>query len=333
MKIPQINEDLSPELIKKNKTPSELKTISQKTIDDYPKDWIHVYTDGSAHKGTKNAGYGSVIIYPDKTEEELYNACGHSCSNYEAESIAIEATLRHLLSVFALYPGKAQSCVVFTDSKSVLQAIKSEGSCSTINSLKTEIDTFLTNNTLELVLQWIPGHVDIPGNEHADRLAKLGSTLPQPTTATSYDTAKQIIKTNIREEWLNAWAMGNTGRCIFPHMTAPRKNDSINTLTRHQQTIIFRLRSQHIPLNTHLSKITENHSPTCPLCENPSETVPHHLFKCKPLEDLRQTFLPPKPNISNTLYGDRHQLLSTYKFYVMAQDRRAHSQTVAGSDK
>ena len=269
MKVPNINTGLMDGTAKKNMNPSELKTITEKTIDQYPENWINVYTDGSAHKGTKNAGYGLIVKYPDKTFNEIYNSCGSSCSNYEAEAVAIEASLRHLTSVFSLDPRRTQNTVIFTDSKSVLQALESEKHTSTLFSLASEINTFLTTFPVKLVLQWIPAHIDIPGNEHADKLAKLGSTLAQPTTPVSYDTAKQIIKANKREEWMNGWAMGSTGRCVFPHMTTPRKNDSINTLGRHQQTIIFRLRTHHIQLNSHLNKITADTSTSCPLCQCP----------------------------------------------------------------
>ena len=61
----------------------------------------------------------------------------------------------------------------------------------------------------------IHGHSNIPGNGVADRLAKEGSRQEQPATLTKYKTAKQIIRSNIKEEWLNEWALGNTGRVLL----------------------------------------------------------------------------------------------------------------------
>ena len=37
------------------------------TVQEYPDNWIKVYTDGSAFKGTANAGYGVRIEHTDKT--------------------------------------------------------------------------------------------------------------------------------------------------------------------------------------------------------------------------------------------------------------------------
>ena len=65
----------------------------QETIDSYPDEWIHLYTDGSAFKGTMNAGYGARIEYADKTCNDIHSPCGVFCSNCEAEELAIEAAI------------------------------------------------------------------------------------------------------------------------------------------------------------------------------------------------------------------------------------------------
>jgi ribonuclease HI len=88
---------------------------SLRTIDNYPKERIRVYTDGSALKATVKAGYGVYIEYPDKTHEELFNACGDICSNFEAEIAAIEAALYHLKTRFDETPTKSHNIVIFSN--------------------------------------------------------------------------------------------------------------------------------------------------------------------------------------------------------------------------
>ena len=109
---------------------------------------------------------------------------------------------------------------------------------------------------------------------------------------------------------------------MFAHMPTPNKKDPNNTLKREDQVTIFRLRTQHIPLNAHLNRIKADHAPTCPLCDHPQETVKHFLFDCEPLNDLRKQCLPPSPDLENTLYADRTQLQQTSKYYTMANRRR-----------
>ena len=87
----------------------------QKTILDYPSDWIHVYTDGSALKGVVNAGYGARIEYPDGTCEEIFNPCGALCSNFEAEALAIEVSLHQIRQNSTLHEDRKQKIVIFTD--------------------------------------------------------------------------------------------------------------------------------------------------------------------------------------------------------------------------
>ena len=126
---------------------------------------------------------------------------------------------------------------------------------------------------------------------------------------------------------MNRWAMGKTGRNLFQHMTTPQQQDAINHLNRKEQVTIFRLRTQHIQLNMHLNRINPQHAPVCPLCDYQFETVSHHLFECTELRDIRATFLPPRPNTDNTLYGTLQQLKSTCKYHYMALGRRTNVPT------
>ena len=164
-------------------------------------------------------------------------------------------------------------------------------------------------------------------------LAKKGATQEQPNLPVSLETCKQIIRSNSKIEWLNNWATCNKGRAIFPHMTQPNTHDDINSLGRKEQVIIFRLRSQHVQLNMHLNRINPEHPPLCALCPEPYETVKHFLFECPNLEDLRKMYLPPNPDLVNTLYANKIQLQKTCKYYSMANSRRVNTQTATGLEK
>ena len=51
------------------------------------------------------------------------------------------------------------------------------------------------------MIQWIPSHCNIEGNEVADRLAKEGGNLPQEDYLVSYEEVKTIIKGNYNKKW------------------------------------------------------------------------------------------------------------------------------------
>ena len=109
-------------------------------------------------------------------------------------------------------------------------------------------------------------------------LEMTGSRQEQPPSQTTYETVKQIIRSNSKEEWLNEWAMCTTGRVLFKHITTPNINDNLDKLTRKDSATIFRLRTQHIPLNSQLNRIGAIAEKACPLCNHADETVEYHLF-------------------------------------------------------
>ncbi|GFS22630.1 ATP-binding cassette sub-family A member 1, partial [Elysia marginata] len=314
-------------------TTDNLLTAIKPTGDDPNLLCSQITEDGSAFKGTINGGYGVRIQYPDKTKDELSESCGSYCSNYEAEAFAIESAVFQLTSVFSLYPEKTQNIVIFSDSKSALEELQNENlQNSSLKSLFLTIDSFLKTYDVDLTLQWIPGHCNITGNERADTLAKKGSTAQQQNTTTSFRTAQQIIRNNSTEEWLNGWATGKTGRSLFTYMATPNPKDSINSLERRDQVIIFRLRTHHAPVNAHLNRIQPMTPLVCHFCDAPYETTTHLLFQCTSLQDLREEYLPPRPDAWNTLYSNSQQLKKTSTFYSQMSSRRAKAQTTAGSD-
>ena len=90
-----------------------------------------------------------------------------------------------------------------------------------------------------VILQWIPSHCGIHGNETADTLAKEGTTYAQNDRSTTYSEVKTIIKA--KEQ--------NLFKQNHPHSN---RNDPYHLLTRHEQVSIFRLRTGHNRLRNHL---------------------------------------------------------------------------------
>ena len=334
IKKPNIKLNLNTEVSKKETDPNELMVKGQETIGSYPDEWIHVYTDGSAFKGTTNAGYGARIEYADKSCNEIHSPCGVFCSNFEAEALAIEAAIHQIRQELNVRPEKVNNIVVFSDSKSVLQSVDQDRQDNaTIRSLVYSMSSLTKHFSIELHLQWIPSHCGIPGNERADTLAARGAKSEQIERPVSQRTAKQMIRSNSKIEWMTRWALGNTGRAIFTHMASPNINDPVNSLRRQEQVIIFRLRTRHVQLNAHLNRIQPEIAPLCTLCNHPYETVKHFLLDCQPLKDLREQHLPPTPDLGNTLYTHKRQLQQTCTYYIMAFCRRAQAQMTAGSRK
>ena len=100
----------------------------------------------------------------------------------------------------------------------------------------------LTSRTTA-VLQWIPAHTGIYGNEVVNQLAKEGSKKQQPKSKLSYQEAKTLIR--------------NKRLADFKHRNGGYnpQQDTLRLLSRHEQTMIFRLRTGHCRLRSHMKKI------------------------------------------------------------------------------
>ena len=320
LKIPTIKTGLLEENVCKSTDQTILRTCAMETLHTYPTSWIHAYTDGSAFKGTTFAGFGVHLKFPDGTSSDFSDACGNICSNYEAEIMAIKTAIEITRQHFELGEQPPSHVVIFTDSKSALEALEnfSDNSHQDIGELAKAIDSLLTSYDIRITLQWIPGHTDIPGNEQADRLAKEGTQKDQPIKPCSNSTVKQILRNNFREVWLNRWATGSTGRVMYSEMDKPRLEDKINNLSRSDQCIIFQFRTGHSKLNNHLNRFNPEHPPLCRNCDHPYETVHHVLFDCQKLQHYRKELLPQQPTISNVLYGPLTQLRNTCKFVKLS---------------
>ena len=70
------------------------------------------------------------------------------------------------------------------------------------------------------------------GNELADTLAKQGAHLEQIDSTTTYSEEKTIIKSCLKRKW---------------KLEHPKYNkaDAYNQLERHEQVVLFRLRTNH----------------------------------------------------------------------------------------
>jgi ribonuclease HI len=223
----------------KAQNPVQLKFCTSDMISQRypPHSWIQAYNDGSAEKAVKNAGSGVYITYPAGPPFASAIPVGEQSSNYRAEVQALQSAAHHLIEQVV----QERNIVFLTDSLSALQSLSAGPSDATTRQLLAHICHLSDHNNV--VLQWIPAHVGIAGNEAADKLAKEGSKKEQPQPPISYHDAKTLLKNKFTTEWNDK----NDGY-------QPQK-DSINKLNRHSQTIIFRLRTGHCHLQKHMKRL------------------------------------------------------------------------------
>jgi len=117
--------------------------------------------------------------------------------------------------------------VFLTDALSVLEALQTNKS----PLLSTQMQEL--GNTCRVVLEWIPAHCGIPGNEQADQLAKCEAQEKQPSTSIHYQEKTTIIKTALKpRQDIHTTILKGTVRWFW-HDCVPVTTSSTHTYTGH----------------------------------------------------------------------------------------------------
>ncbi|XP_041371496.1 uncharacterized protein LOC121385027 [Gigantopelta aegis] len=165
---------------------------------------------------------------PSCYREEAHFPTGKHCTNYAAE---VEALI-HAANIISTREENCSRVVFLTDALSALQALEK----NKLDRLSEALQPISSVN--QVVLQWIPAHCGIPGNENADRLTKLGAAKEQEDNWVAYEEMKSHIK----------------------YLNRPLKQtNDYYLLSRQEQVIIFRLRTGHNRLNQHMHRRNSRH--------------------------------------------------------------------------
>ena len=114
----------------------------------------------------------SLCTVRDQMRGDLFESCGAHSSNYEAKAKAIEASLHHLSKIFDQQVKQSNNIDIFSDAKSVQEALRNEDLKEmTSMELTRMITNFIAAQTIHITLQWVPGPTNIHGNDHVDKLA------------------------------------------------------------------------------------------------------------------------------------------------------------------
>ena len=165
--------------------------------------------------------------------------------------------------------------------RSVLDSLAGHGE----HNLRLRLYSILEHR--RVVLQWIPAHYGIKGNEHADIFAKHGANMEQEKLSITLKQKTTIMKNMFR---------------------AKKIPDDYHTLDRAGQVTLICLRTDHNRLKSHMHRnMSLVPSPLC-TCGTEDQTTEHILQSCPAYQHLRQQIWSDGASLHQKLYGKKEVL-------------------------
>jgi ribonuclease HI len=163
---------------------------------------ILLYTDGSKMGEEVAAGYCQISVQGRYTVAKNISL-GKKLEIMDAELAAVYQALQNLHNR-CLQGGDIH---VFIDSQAAikrLQKISLTGGQKVCYDI-TMLCKILSLQNNKIYISWVPGHKEIQGNEHADRLAKAGLKRKTINPVTSLSYLKRKSKEEILASWKKEW--------------------------------------------------------------------------------------------------------------------------------
>lgn len=245
-----------------------------------------IFTDGS--KDTCPQSSMGVAFFDSQTNNSRKIKIFNNMSIMYLELIAIFEALLYIKSI------DCNKFVILCDSKSSLQHVARctsylRGTPIAYDIIKLIFE--LKALSKEVVLQWIPSHIGLEGNEKVDSLAKEASCDGVNRNILPFFT--DCIY-SVKEHCYLLWKVHFDERSVEKGIwyrtlqNEPWKSPwfEIVNINRNILIIAFRLRSGHIPLNKFGFMMKKVASPLCSECGK-VEDVFHVMLECVRNEDIR----------------------------------------------
>ena len=255
-----------PDITSKDDNPEKILSAAIERINSFNMESV-IYNDGSVLDGWCNGGAGVVITQgpaeaPTVLENLRKRGYFFTCS-YDEEVHALELTLDWLER------SNVGDTAVITDSQSLCLALIGDG--FELDDLRFRLRSY----GHRVIIQWVPGHKDIPGNDLADAIAKEAAEMEGEAFApTWYHSASSRIRA-LRKDPPPSHQRTREVYAAFS------KEKELEVKSRDDQTLLAKVRSGHTVLfAAYRHRIDETESALCPLCENGDQDLSHWMTEC-----------------------------------------------------
>jgi ribonuclease HI len=272
------------DVIKKSDNDPNSGNVAVGHISTYYSGYVRIFSDGSKDTDQEIAGGGYIVHNPDNTIAHFSAVCYQpEVSIYSCELAIIKDITGYIRKMenhsFTKY-------VVISDSLSALRSIisgRSKSRPELVYNILKDI-TSLIGEGIILEFLWVPSHVGILGNEQADFLAKLGSTVGRRS---KLKLSTQEVYSDIKRKVYNkqdcAWFRYCAEKGIS-YDSARSRRLTVYSKHRAEDIAYTRLRLRACGL---AGEAPPTQDTTCPGCSVPN-TFEHLFFQCPMYQDSRR---------------------------------------------
>ena len=140
----------------------------------------------------------------------------------------------------------------------------------------------------EIVLQWIPSHRGIVGNNIADLVAKEACSYSNTTfLPLIFKDNLNLLNSKIFNNKIVHWQNVKAKLKFYKSVPDIKSWEWVTHNKRSYDVLLARFRSGCTDLNEHLYKIKLETSPFCKFCTNETETMEHYIFNCTKYDNHR----------------------------------------------
>ena len=282
-----------------NTGPVNLSMSSQKI-------W-EIYTDGSKNSETQIAGTG-IVIYCNGLKMWSASYSIGDRSVFAAETYGIKKGALWLLNPENRPMVRGDRVLFYSDSQSTILALDGNLIDSKLiwETQKLLDEALKYSELASIELSWVKGHAGYFGNEEADRLAAIGTTLSISSDA-PYMSERQInsgVTSCYYSEWERVWweerhhklTRTRQTRMFFPYL---RPKFSFQLINHHREiySMLVQLITGHNYAKRHqffidvargeADPILDKDKKLCTLCGEAEESSHHILAECSRLMPLR----------------------------------------------
>ena len=235
-----------------------------------------IYTDGS--KSQMGVGYAAISI-----NKKLQYSMPDKASIFTAELSAIWSAIE------IIKEQPPQKFVIFSDSRSAIEALQNYlPKNSLVQQIKYEFHK-LYEKYKNVEICWIPAHIDIKGNEEADKAAKAAINMTRSKINVPVSDFIPTLKQNILNKWQVMWNEEDDNNKLKQIKRSVKGWKSSFQKERHIEVVLSRLRIGHTLLtHGYLMKNPHDPVPECPQCRT-IITIKHVFNECPKYQRQRMS--------------------------------------------